>query len=156
MAVHVVAEIVEQGVTKRTHNKIMKKINRAAMIHHRDKRLALHYQENAKTRPGGEYGFRERSKKYNRRKMRKKGHTKPNVYSGYMQRYIRNNSRITATRNRGRFYSRNYFKMKVEARQEIEVVARSEHVEIAKEQNERYTTEANKPSNQRKRRRKVS
>lgn len=150
-------EIREQLVTKRTHARIMRQILRDAMMHHREKRLARHYQDIPATRPGGAYGYEPRGTKYTRRKAQKKGHTRPLVWSGRLQRFVRNNGKITATQHRARFHTpRLPQRSNVLAAQfarEIEAISRDEaDREIPADLQARYLKEVVKPSNQRQRR----
>lgn len=155
MASIVKIEIENTTTTVRGHARIMRYANRKAMTNHRDKRLGKHYQNIPETRPGGAYGYAKRSEKYTERKRRKKGHTRPLTYSGYMARFVRNNSRITATQKRARFKAKNYFPMTQQRRDELEVISEAERKEISQEIQQIYVAESNKPKNKRKRRKKI-
>jgi|TARA_R110000824_G_scaffold123295_1_gene281019 6-phosphofructokinase len=84
-------QIERAQLTPRKHGQLMKEINRRVMERHVTQRLPNHFEESAHS----EYGARPRSAKYNKVKMRKYEHKKPNVFSGHLQQSIRTS--ITAT-----------------------------------------------------------
>lgn len=127
-----------QGINQREHAKLMRDANRKTMTNHRDKRLGKHYQVNAETTPGGAYGYEKRSAKWTNKKLIKKGHKRPNYYTGFMARTIRNNSRITATQTRARMIARHVRPMKDQQRREIEAISDAEKQEIIEENAANY------------------
>lgn len=155
MAIVIRAEVAITIVTKRTHARIMRDVWRTLMLRHRDHRLGKHYQDIAETRPGGAYHYERRNEKYQEAKLKLKGHQKPLVWSGRMSRYIRNNSRITATQKRGRLVARNYFPLTAQRRDEIEAFSPAEEREITQGARRLYLKEAAKPENRRQRKRRV-
>lgn len=146
-------EIQSSLVTKRTHNKIMRKVNRQAMTRHRQ-RLPLHFQRNSKTTPGGAYGYEKRNKRYQIRKAKQQGHQKPLVFTGRLKQSILSNVRITATAGRGRLKTRGYFPMRTQRRSEIEAIAPDERREMVARAERDYYRLARRPEFQRKRRKK--
>lgn len=150
-------EMVTRLVTKRSHARIMREVLRATMLNHREKRLGKHYKDIPETKPGGAYGYEPRGAKYIQRKARKKGHNKPLVWSGQLQRFVRNNGQITATQHRARFKTPRLPKRSnvliAQFAREIEAISRDEaDREIPAEIHGRYLKEAGKPENQRERR----
>lgn len=155
MVVSLSIGITSDQVNQRTHNRILKLVNQKSMYIHRDKRMGKHYKDIPETRPGGGYGYDKRSKRYQERKKRKKGHNRPNEWSGKTKRYVRNNSKITATRKGAKFRAKNYFKMREQMRSELEAITPQEEWEIEQDQLFLYYKEADKPENRRKRKRKI-
>lgn len=152
MAIVATFEIRSDLVTARTHNRIMREVWRRALLNHREKRLAKHYQEGAEQK----YGYRPRDPAYTAAKLRVKGHRKPLVWSGQLQRFVRNNGRITATAKGGRLKTPVVRKRRKEFVgqyvREIESFTPEERREIVKEVKALYLAEVNKPQNRRQRR----
>lgn len=145
----------DEGVTDATHNRLLREALRTAMKHHRDVTLGDHFKENAKTAPGGEYGYLPRSPRYIKRKRRKVGHNRPNFLYGRLARET-GNSQITATAKRARMVIRGPGRaIRNQQRLELEAITRQEEVEIAQRAGDTYTSEANKPHNRRRRRRRI-
>lgn len=146
-----------ESVTNRRHAQIMRESLRWGMVQQVNVRLGDKFKQNAKTAPGGEYGFKPRPKKYVQRKIAKFGSdaANPNVRTGKLKRYIRNNAlgRITATQHRSRVRMSSYFPMNDERRREMEVIAPSERPQIAADIKAKYVELLNDPSNRRQRRR---
>lgn len=156
-----------EGLTKRRHPQIMRESLRFAMVKHVNVRLGDHFKQNAKTAPGGAYGFKARNKKYVEGKIRKFGGdaANPNVRTGKLKRFIRNNAlgRITATQYRSRVRMSAYWTASKnnknagftpERRREMEVITPQERIEIANDVHGEYVKQINDPSNRRIRRRK--
>ncbi len=55
--------------------------------------LPMHFKRGAKQK----YGYKDREKRYNERKRRKKGHTRPLEFSGQMKRELLRRVRLTGT-----------------------------------------------------------
>lgn len=147
-----------ENVTNRRHAQIMRESLRWGMVQHITKRLGDHFKQNSKTAPGGPYGFKERNTKYKKKAVKKFGPdaANPNVRTGKMKRYIRANAlgRITATQHRARVRMSSYFPMNEDRRNEMEVIAPEEQVQIANDVRGEYVRLINDPSNRRLRRRK--
>ena len=152
----------QQLVTKRTHARILKQVNREIGVLHRNRTLKQHFENNAETRPGGAYGYEARAKKYQIRKARKKGHQKPLTFTGTLKQNVISTSRVTATQHKWRVYARikTTKPLKPALRQrikdELEVVADKEIDRYKSLIEKRYVQLANRPQNQKKQRKKLS
>ena len=93
-------QIKRANLTTRMHARLMREINRHAAEHHAEKRIPLHFQEQAYSR----YGARKRGTKYSEYKRRKFGHSRPNFRTGNLFRSLR--KKITATQNGSRLQLR--------------------------------------------------
>lgn len=132
------AEMEGSILTKRGHNKMMRVLLMEAMQEHRWNTLPQHFERNAKTAPGGEYGYRKRTAKYQRRKAKKVGHQIPLVLTGRLAAMIQSNAKITATSKQARLRTRGYFPMKVELRKEIEVISSEEQSKLKNDLKRKY------------------
>lgn len=152
----------EDLVTERTHKRILKQVNREIGVLHRNRTLKKHFENNAETRPGGAYGYEARTKKYQIRKAKKKGHQKPLSFSGTMQRNVTSTSRVTATQHKWRVYARIKTTkplkplLSQQIKDELEAVAEAEIDKYISLMEKRYVQLANQPQNRRKRRKKLS
>jgi hypothetical protein len=121
-------------------------------------RMGDHFKNNPKTAPGGAYGYEKRSDRYEKRKLRKKGHNLPNVLSGKTRNEFGNNARagkgITATQDRARWTLRNYFPLNAQRRKELEAITEDERKEIAFDVRGFYVSFVLDPKNRRQRQRK--
>lgn len=144
MRIHL--EIKRWQLSDRSHRRIMNDLNRGVMEHQRDKRLIKHFQNNANTRPGGAYGYRQRTAAWNKRKKRESIHQKvePNVYSGGLMAAVMSNVRITATHQTGKLKTRgsNEHRMADFQKREIEAMSIDERNEEAKWQGAEYAKRA--------------
>ena len=84
-------QIQRANLTARLHARLMREINRTVAEHHAEKRVPLHFQEQAY----GRYRARKRSEKYVESKRKRFGHNRPNVRTGTLLRSLR--KKITAT-----------------------------------------------------------
>jgi len=84
-------QIKRANLTSRMHAKLMREINRHVAEHQAEKRVPLHFQEEAYTR----YGARKRGTRYDQYKRKKFGHARPNFRTGSLFRSLR--KKITAT-----------------------------------------------------------
>jgi len=141
-------------VTTRSHKKILNILFRETMTRHRDVGLQSRFRRGPKTRPGGEFGFEKRSRKYQKRKNRKKGHLKPNVWSG-KTREAAKSSVVRATAKGGRVQFRGSHPLTTERRTEFERISGRELDKYIKTFKRRYTELANNSKFQRKRRKRV-
>jgi hypothetical protein len=91
-------QIKRANLTARMHAKLMREINRRWAERQWSERVPKHFEMVGYS----EYGFRQRSSKYNENKLKKKyvGHTRPNVRTGNLKRRLK--SKITATQNGAR------------------------------------------------------
>lgn len=139
----------ETLITPRKHGQLMKRLLRELWEFHRDIHLDKHFQVGAESR----YGLRPRSKRYQIRKARVKGHQKPLVWSGRTQSQIKQNARITATQHRATLTARNYFRMPTNLRRDLEAIAPAEEKKLIERLHRRYTELVRTPEYARKRRR---
>lgn len=142
-------------VTPRNHKKIMNILFREVATRHRDIRLPRRFRKGPKTREGGEFGFDRRSRKYQVRKRRKKGHLNPNVWSGET-RALAKVAKVRATSKRSRIYFRGHFPLTSERRAELERVSRPEQRADVKTLTRRYREMVRLKRFRRQRRRRLS
>jgi hypothetical protein len=138
-------------LTQRMHATLAREALRRAAHHHLYVRMGKHFREEPETAPGGAYGYTERSRRYNKSKKSKFGHTRPNDRTGKLKRQVRSNSTITATQHRSRLYLRGYFPLNDQRRKELEAISPAERSEITLQAHQFYVEAANKPENQRQR-----
>jgi hypothetical protein len=79
------------NLESRAHNRLMREINRHVAEFQAEKRVPLHFQEEAYTK----YGARKRGARYDEYKRKKFGHARPNFRTGSLFRSLR--KKITAT-----------------------------------------------------------
>jgi len=89
-------QIERANLTARMHARLMRHINRTVIESHADKRVKLHFDEQAYTR----YNARQRGTRYGKYKQNKFGHNRPNYRTGTLYRSLR--KKITATQYGGR------------------------------------------------------
>lgn len=152
-------------VTVRKHRQIMRQLHREVMVKHLRETVPQHFDERAKN----VYHYERRSRKYEARKLRVKGHTRPLVWSGRTLRELKQQEGgiiATATRSRlvYRFHWQNvkaenrrkqstFLGQMLKRKQELETFLVREHTEYARWFEQRYAEEVNKPHNQAQRRR---
>lgn len=152
-------------VTIRKHRQIMRQLHREVMVKHLRETVPQHFEERAKN----VYHYERRSRKYEATKLRKKGHTRPLVWSGRTLRELKmQEGGIIATSTRSRLvYRFHWQEVKAENRkrqstfrgqmlkrkEELETFLVREHTEYARWFEKRYAEEVNKPANQTQRRR---
>ncbi|WP_350198838.1 hypothetical protein [Gimesia maris] len=154
MVVSFRVEHTSELVTARNHNKIMNLQLRDTMERHKNVGLPQRFRQGPKTRPGGEFGFKARTRKYQRRKSKLKGHLKPNVWTGET-RTKASLSVVRATAKVARLYFRASFPMTLERRNEFERMSRLEQYKYVKTFKRRYTEMANSKQFKRKRRKRI-
>ena len=103
-------QLNEDVLTARGHNSLMRRLNHYLMNRVKLVYWPKHFEHRRETAPGGAYGYAPRSSGYIRRKLRKVGHSLPNVYSGTMRREVQQNAQVTSTSTRGVLRSRFVFK----------------------------------------------
>lgn len=86
-------QIKRFNLTARNHARLMRDINRRVMERQWSDRVPMHFEMSAYA----EYGARKRAKATDDYKKKKRGHTKPNVFSGRLRRSMRH--KITATQH---------------------------------------------------------
>ena len=140
-------------VNKRTHNRIIREANRKVGEFISNKVLPRKFSRHAYLDYPGV--VRRRSRDYQRRKRAKVGHDIPNVLTGAMRGYVLTDNvgnKITATRNGGRVYIRNYFPMPARQRLELEAINDRDRSNMATTAAKHWFHEIGLKKNQRKRR----
>lgn len=154
--------VSHDGVTKAGHAKIMKQLNLGWITRHRDDRLPLHFIDTPANRPGGGYGVRARTSKWNKEKVRsQKGITSvpvANVFTGELAESVLSKAKITATQHRARLVTRGTptHRLTNWQRKEIASVSMAERKQEAKRAKKDYVALARSPQYKAKRRRKVA
>lgn len=148
-------EMTELDLPDRVHARISRQVYRGLAEHHLRVTLGKHYKDVPENRPGGGYGVTARTEKYNARKRKRYGHTIANLRTGRARNFARANSRITATQHGSTLRIRFPFPMQARQRLEMEAMTVEELNDAVKLARELYLQEADKPENQRKRKRRV-
>lgn len=115
-----------EDIGKVHHNRISRSVLHAIAQEHLAFVIPKHFEENPATRPGGPYGYRKRSAKWNRLKMRLYGHNRPNVATGAALSSVLGSSRITATKDRSRLYLKPGHPINAFQREELEAMVPGE------------------------------
>lgn len=150
-------------VTVRTHRRIMKELHREVLEKHIDETLPKHFQPEAMN----VYHYKRRTLKYQKRKIRVKGHNRPNVWSGRTLREMRGlGSQIIADYSRARVqYTLHWQNVKnrrkastltqggntAERVKELEQINLNESYKYGVWMRQRYLEKINDPANRRKR-----
>lgn len=157
-------EIENTGVPKRAHTRLVRESLGKVARNHLYKTMGDHFKVNAKTAPGGPYGYKQRSPEYVKFKQRTFGHNLPNVATGKLKRSIRNNSRITSTSTKTTIYLKGVNRSKREDRnftaseqqwRELKAITPDEMRDAEQLAVDTYRKEAAKPENQSKRKRRI-
>lgn len=114
--------------------------------------LGDHFKVNAKTAPGGAYGYERRSPRYLERKQRRYGHQRPLELTGRLKRYVRNNSVVRATQYRSTLQIKSYFPLNAQRRKELEASSAADDQADALVGQQYFAREAPKRRRQRRRR----
>lgn len=150
MPVHLRTIVRDRRITLRGHARIMKILNRRVMEEHLEQNVPLHFREGAEN----VYHMHRRPEKYLKAKLRIKHHRKPLVWSGKtMAGMLASKQRITATQHKSRLYYKNYFPLKYEIRDEIEIVLQREARAMGVKLRRWYVEHCRNPANQTLRRR---
>lgn len=139
--------IETEMLTKRGVSQISRQANRLEMVSHKVNRLPLHFQNVPEARPGGAWGYKARSRKYQIRKARKHGHQRPLVFSGELEQAVLRSAKVTATTTRARIIARGSRKsnLTTQFREEIEAISSAEEQQAAENWGETFRTLAAKP-----------
>ncbi len=142
--IYIQHEIERFELSPRKHASLMRDLNREVLTNHSIKTLPKHFESNANTRPGGEYGYDTRSVKYTRTKRKKYGHAKPNVYTGKLRDAVLSKVRIEATQNKAtmRTHGTPEHRLSSKQQREIEAVSIPERDEYARWQGREYAKRA--------------
>lgn len=149
-------EIRSPDVTDRMHAKLMRESMRTIAQNHRLVTMGKHFKHNSETAPGGGYGYTKRGEIYTRRKLKRFGTDAPNVRTRRLQRAVRNNSVVTATKDRSRLYIKGYFPLNDQRRKELEAITPQEVRDATQLGISTYQALANKPENRRKRSKRIT
>lgn len=148
MVAQIFVQIDANLYTKRGHKVALNHALRTSLEWWRDNRLPQRFENNAKTRPGGELGFFTRSKGWQLKKAKVKGHQRPNVYSGALRASVLTNSPVRATAGanpKATFRAKCTFPMTPARRREFEYVPPDERDEIISQAVEAYKTASQRP-----------
>ena len=117
--------VTSEILTSRGLGQIQRIANRVTMVEHRTVNLKRRFENNELTRPGGPLGFTPRTKRYQIRKAKSKGHQRPNVFTGDMRAAVLGSARVTATQKNARVVARGTGSSRLwnDRREEIEAVA---------------------------------
>lgn len=151
----VAIELKRGEVTARTHAKIARDAYRATSEYHVAFHMPTHFEENPSTRPGGPYGYEQRSERWRNIKQRLVGHQKPNVLTGAMRVAILGGAKIAATQHRTTIRLRNYFPMRPERWAEMKAITPGEFRTLRGVAQREYNRLAALPENKRQRRERV-
>ena len=136
-------------VTKRTHARLMRLVNRNTITELRDRILPDKF-----TAAGArEYAYEKRAKGYQIRKAQTKGHQRPLEFTGRLKRTFQSSFRITATATRAKLRARSPFPLSTERRRELEAISDQDSRQLELAAVKQSTRLANKPQFQRKTRR---
>lgn len=127
--------------SKRGHARVMRAAFRDALTFQRDQIWPTHFENNDMTRPEGAYGYEKRSKRWQIKKAKLKGHQKPLVFTGALRNSVINNSVVRSTQHRGTLKAKSTFPMTYERRREIEAVTSSQ-IAVLRKRIERFYVEA--------------
>ena len=149
-------DVTDFDLTIATQKRLVRESLRKAANYHRTVTMGDHFKKNRKTAPGGDYGYAVRSVRYMAQKLKKYKTDLPLVRTGRLRRWVRSNSVVTATSTRGaRLRIKSPFPMTPERRKELEAFPADERAKSREVANEFFRKEASKPSNQRKRKRRI-
>lgn len=149
-------EVTDVQIPKRTEARIRRDAMRHIAMHHKRVTLGKHFKKVAETEPGGEYGYRARSPRYLKRKIRQGYGDIPNVRTKRLQRYVYSNSVVTATQDRSRVYMKAPFPLNEQRRKELEAITPKEASDASNLGQQFYNQRIADPSVWSKRKRRVS
>ena len=151
-------EIDENIMRVRDFKRVMRGLNYAVMAMWRTEILPQKFQVNAKTRTGGMWKYRSRSKNWNITKQRRFGHQKPNLATGAMMRAIKSNVMIRAFPDRATLRTRGTSEHRMWYQSKLEIEARTprEARDAARWQAREYARLANTDRFRRKRKKRSS
>lgn len=133
-----------EDIGARHHNRITRAVLHVIAQEHLAFAIPKHFADNPSTRPGGPYGYRKRSAKWNKIKQRLYGHQLPNVASGDARSSVLGSSRITATKDRARLYLKPGHPIHAFQRDELEALTPGELRSYINRANRLYADEVKK------------
>lgn len=143
--IYIRAEIKRFELSARDNARLLRDLNREVLTKHSIDVLPKHFESNAQTKPGGEWGYRPRSVKYTRTKRKKYGHAIPNVYSGELLKAVLANRRpVRATQYRATLTTRGTSEHRLAdfQRREVESISIREREAYARWQGREYAQRA--------------
>lgn len=147
MAPELLGIIVESSdLTKRELAAAMREALRVTAQHHRRYTMGDHFKVNAKTAPGGAYGYTARSPGYVLRKLRQYGHNIPWYRTGRASRSIYSNSVVRATQFRATLEIKAPFPLRPQARRELEAMTDEERQDAREVARDSFYKQAADPS----------
>ena len=127
MAAELLGIVIESTeLNKRQVAAAQREALRVTAQHHRRYTMGDHFKVNAKTAPGGAYGYVARSPGYVLRKLRQYGHNIPWYRTGRASRFIYSNSVVRATQHRATLEIKAPFPLRPQARRELEAMTDDE------------------------------
>jgi len=140
-------------VTARNHAVIMKCLLLMLMYRHLRETIPKHFRDGAQN----VYHYRTRTIKYQRYKLKKKGHNRPLVWSGRTERDIQTGAVITANQYRSILAYKNYFPLTKadtkERKEEIQKINKNEMIDAFRRLKSGYKFQVQLPQNRTLRRR---
>ena len=119
--------------TIRGHGRAMNKLYRKLGERHKKFTIRKHFKNVPETRATvGGYHYERRSRRWKKIKLRIKGHTKPNLFSGDLQEAVVSGSKVAATQRKFSFPARAPFPLKEKRREELEVISKREKREYTR------------------------
>lgn len=149
-------EVTEVQISKRVEAGCRRDAMRHIAMHHKRVTLGKHFKKVTETEPGGEYGYKARSSRYIKRKIRQGFGDISNVRTKRLQRYVYSNSVVTATQNRSRVYMKAPFPLNEQRRKELEVITPKEAKEASELGQNIYNQRIANPAVWSKRKRRVT
>jgi len=146
------AILEESSLSERAVNQVVKVTGSLVMQEHRG-RLPGHFEVIAVNK----YGYKPRSKRYQIRKAKEYGTTKPLVRTGALRAAILQNAKIIATANKAELRSKGSktSQLMSQFRKELESFTPDEEKQNAESFRDKFIVLASDPSLRRKRRQKV-
>lgn len=137
----------DRRVTARNHAVIMRRLLLAEMFRHLRETIPKHFQAGAQN----VYHYKARTLKYQRYKLKKKGHNRPLVWSGRTEREIQTGALITANQYRSILSYKNYFPLTKadtkERKEEIQKINQGELITIYRRLKKGYAFQVRLPQN---------
>ena len=132
-------------LTRRGHGVLMKHLYKTLGDIHKRETIKKHFKIVPETfTTSGGYKYERRSRPWRKIKIRLKGHQKPLVFSGRLQKAVVLGSKIAATQRKFSFTARAPFPLKKKRSEELEVISARETREYSRRLGRLYPIEATK------------
>lgn len=133
---------LSRGVNpKRLHGQAATIALKTIARHHLGTPMGLRFKGGSETKPGGLFGFVERSTAYDKQKQQQRGHTAPlRGFTDKLRNGLQRTSKVTATQHRAVIRLRSPHPLKPEQWQELTFVAIRESSKYAILGNQVYAT----------------